>query len=364
VIIRNGLKKLKAYKPGKPQEELKRELGLDKIYKLASNENPFCPLHIKKVIISELNNVNRYPQGDCFYLRKLLAAKLRVKKEELVFGNGSDDIIIMAIRAFTDSSNNIVIASPTFLIYELQAKASGVKVKKVPFNNYRHNLNAMAESIDKKTAIVFIANPDNPHGTYISHSEIKQFLSRIPRNTLVFLDEAYYEFAPRRSFPQSLRFLRERGNIIITRTFSKAYGLAGLRIGYAVTTPSIAETLNKVRDPFNVNRFAQVAAIAALKNNNFIKKCVSYTNKEKKFFYRIFRQLGVEYIESATNFILVNFKGNTKKLYHYLLKRGVIIRDLSSWGLSGFFRITVGLHRENVVFVNNFKRYLETQRYN
>jgi len=362
VVIKNSLAKLRAYKPGKPIEELKRELGLDKIYKLASNESPFYPSHIKKAIISELSNVNRYPQGDCFYLRKLLASKLKVKRDQLVFGNGSDDIIIMAVRAFTCPSSNIVIASPTFLIYELQARASGVNVKRVPFNGYRYNLKAVAESIDKKTAIVFIANPDNPHGTYIYHSELVRFLSLIPKNILVFLDEAYYEFAPRRNFPQSIRLLKKRGNIIITRTFSKAYALAGLRIGYAITTSSISDTLNKVREPFNVNRFAQAAAIAAVKNNNFIRKCVSYINKEKKFLYRIFTQLDIEYVESATNFILVNFKGDTRKLYHYLLKRGVIIRDLSSWGLNGFFRVTVGLHKENVSFIKNFKNYLKIQR--
>ena len=211
-------------------------------------------------------------------------------------------------------------------------------------------------------AIVFIANPDNPHGTYIYHSELVRFLSLIPKNILVFLDEAYYEFAPRRNFPQSIRLLKKRGNIIITRTFSKAYALAGLRIGYAITTSSISDTLNKVREPFNVNRFAQAAAIAAVKNNNFIRKCVSYINKEKKFLYRIFTQLDIEYVESATNFILVNFKGDTRKLYHYLLKRGVIIRDLSSWGLNGFFRVTVGLHKENVSFIKNFKNYLKIQR--
>jgi len=362
VAVRNSLRKLKAYKPGKPAEELKRELGIDRVYKLASNESPFCPLHIKRAVLEELNNVNRYPQGDCFYLRKLLAAKLKVNKEQLVFGNGSDDIIIMTIRAFADSSSNIVIASPTFLMYELQARASGVDVRKVPLKNYRYDLKAMARSVNKNTAVVFIANPDNPHGTYIYHSEIVEFLSRIPKSTLVFLDEAYYEFVPKKKFPQSIKLLNERGNIIITRTFSKAYGLAGSRIGYAVTTLSISEELNKVREPFNVNRFAQAAAVASLKNNSFMKDSVNYINKEKKFFYKVFKNLNIEYIESATNFILVNFKGNTRKLYHYLLKRGVIIRDLSSWGMDGFFRVTVGLHKENVFFVKNFRNYLSTEQ--
>jgi len=364
MVVRESLRKLKAYKPGKPIEELKRELKLKIVHKLASNENPFCPSHIKNAVFRELANVNRYPQGDCFYLRKLLAAKLKISEEQLVFGNGSDDVIIMAIRAFTDSSSNILIASPTFLIYEIQAKASGVNVKKVPLKNYHYDLKSMARSVDKNTAIIFIANPDNPHGTYISHDEIAGFLSQIPKDILVFLDEAYYEFAPKKYFSQSLKLLRKRGSIIIARTFSKAYGLAGLRIGYAVTAPSIVETLNKVREPFNVNCFAQAAAIAALKNKSFLEKSVNYVNKEKGFFYKAFSDLGIEYVESATNFVLVNFKSDTKELYRYLLKRGVIIRDLSSWGLSGFFRVTVGLHKENIFFVKNLKNYLKMKQYN
>ena len=361
MILKDSLIKLKPYKPGKPAEELKRELGLNKVCKLASNESPFCPSFIRKAVLKEINNVNRYPQGDCFYLRKLLAGKLKVKKEQLVFGNGSDDIIIMAIRAFTSSSSNVVVSAPTFLMYELQARASGVKVKKAPFNNYRCDLKTMAKRVDKKTAIVFIANPDNPHGTYVSHSEIAQFLRHIPKDVIVFLDEAYYDFVSAKDFPESIKLLKKRGNMIVARTFSKAYALAGLRIGYGITTLSISEILNKIREPFNVNRFAQAAAAAVLENDNFVKESVDYINREKEFFYKTFDDMNIEYVKSATNFILVNFKSDTKKLYRYLLKKGVIIRDLSSWGLNGFFRVTMGLHKDNVVFVKNFKNYIERQ---
>jgi len=359
MVIKKSLRKLKAYKPGKPIEELKRKLKLKEIYKLASNENPFIPFYIKEVVLKEITNINRYPEANCFYLRKALARKLKVKEEQLVFGNGSDEIIVMALRGFCNADSNVVVGYPTFLIYELQAKVTGVEIKRVPLKNYRYDLEGMAKAIDKKTSIVFIANPDNPHGTYLSHREIEKFLSKIPKSVLVFFDEAYSEFAPKHNFPRSLYFLNKRGNIIVSRTFSKAYGLAGLRIGYAVTAPSTADVLNKIREPFNVNRFAQVAATVALKNSSFLKKTVNYINKEKDYFYHYFEKLGLEYVKSATNFILVNFKKDTQSLYEYLLKRGIIIRQLRGWGLKNYFRVTVGLHKENLAFMRYFKSYLK-----
>ncbi len=359
MIIDDSIRKLKVYKPGKPIEELRRSLKLDKVYKLASNENPFSPLYIKKAVLKELANINRYPEADCFYLRKILAHKLKVNGEQLVFGNGSDEIIVMTLRGFCKYDTTVIVGYPTFLIYEIQAKVSRLKTKRVLFKNYRYDLDGIARSIDKKTGIIFIANPDNPHGTYLSHKEIENFLSKIPPHILIFFDEAYFEFARKKDFPQSIKFLKERGNIIITRTFSKAYGLAGLRIGYAITTSSIAQILNKVREPFNVNRFAQVAAIAALKNRSFLEKTVNHIDKEKKFLYRCLKELNIEYIESATNFILINFKKDTQALYRYLLNKGIIIREMGGWGLSNFFRVTIGTHKENIAFIRYLKHYLK-----
>jgi histidinol-phosphate aminotransferase len=215
----------------------------------------------------------------------------------------------------------------------------------------------MAEKCTQKTKIIFIANPDNPTGTYLNHQEVYEFIKKIPKNILIYLDEAYCDFAPQ-DFPKSLNFLRKYPNIIIARTFSKVFGLAGLRIGYCVTTKTIAAMLEKVRDPFNTNRFAQTAALAALKNEDFLKKVVSHVLKEKKFLYKGFNKLGISYIESATNFILVDFRKDTLPFYNYLLKNGVIIRLMSGWGLKNFFRVTVGLHKENKKFINCLKTYL------
>jgi histidinol-phosphate aminotransferase len=357
-MFRKELRKIRSYKPGKPIEEVKRSLGIDEIYKLASNEVPFSPFYIRKSIIKELNYINRYPLSDCFYLRKQLAKKLKVKEENIVFGNGSDELIVLSLRAVVEKEDEVIVAYPTFLIYEIQAKIQGAKVIRIPLKNFYYDLERMAESVSRRTKIIYIANPDNPTGTYLKHKEVERFLRRLPRRVLIFFDEAYFEFAPK-DFPHTLQFLKDRGNIIFTRTFSKAFGLAGVRIGYGVTDSAFANILDKVREPFNVNRFAQVAAIAALKNRGFLKKVTSYIEKEKSYLYRELERCNLKFIKSATNFIFVDFKKDTTALYNYLLKKGVIIRELRNWGLSSCFRLTVGKHKENKKFIECLKEYLK-----
>ncbi len=359
IKVNKELKNLKVYVPGKPIEEVKREYRLEKICKLASNENPFVPVFLKRSLLQELKCVNRYPEAGCFYLRNALAKKLKVKKSQLVFGNGSDEIIVLTLRAFVNRGDEVVVGFPTFLIYEIQAKIQGAKVVRVPLRNFRYDLKKMAKVVNRKTKIVFIANPDNPHGTYVTHKELKTFLSSIPDSVLVFIDEAYYEFVDRKDFPRTFQLLKERGNIILTRTFSKAYALAGLRIGYAVTEPAIADILNKIREPFNVNRFAQRLALDVLNNNDFVENVKKYVQKEKEYLYKELSKLGIEFVESVTNFILVDFKKDVSKLYDYLLRRGIIIRKLDGWGLKNFFRVTVGLHKENVYFVKELRNFLK-----
>ncbi len=359
--IRRELKRINTYKPGKPIEEVKRQLRLDEVYKLASNEIPFPPFYIRKAIQEELKNINRYPESNSFYLRRAIAKKLKVREDQIVFGNGSDEIIVLALRAFITRGDEVIVADPTFLIYEIQAKIEGAKVVRVPSVNLGYCLEKMAEKVTKKTKIIFIANPDNPTGTYLSHKEVKDFLAKIPKKVLVFFDEAYFEFAPG-DFPKTLNFLKKRGKIIVTRTFSKAYGLAGLRIGYGITTKGLAGILNKVREPFNINRFAQVAAQAALKNKEFLRKVVAYVKREKGYLYKELKECNLAFLESATNFVLVDFKKNASGLCDYLLKRGVIVRGLGGWGLKNFFRVTVGLPKENKKFIKYLKNYLGGDR--
>ncbi|MDD3296041.1 MAG: histidinol-phosphate transaminase [Candidatus Omnitrophica bacterium] len=356
-IYRQELDKIAVYKPGRPIEEVKRLLGLKDVHKLASNEIANFPDYARKAVIEELKNINRYPQGDCFYLREILAKKLKVDKERLVFGNGSDEVIALALRALINKGDEVIVAYPTFLIYEIQAKVHSARVVRAPLKGLRYNLEEILSKINKRTKIIFIANPDNPTGTYLNQKEIEGFLKKVPANVLVYLDEAYFEFAPA-DFPKSINLLKKRKNIIVSRTFSKVYGLAGLRIGYGITSKELAGVLNRIRDPFNVNRFAQAAAITALKSDNFVKKVLLDTAREKKYLYRELDKAGLSFIKSATNFILIKFAKDAGKLSEYLLRRGIIIRELGGWGLKGFFRVTLGTHKENAKFVEALKKFL------
>jgi len=354
---RIALENVANYKPGKPIEEVKRELGLKTVYKLASNENPFAPLYLKKAILKELADINRYPEGTCFALRQELAKKHKIDPDCLVFGNGSDELITLAVRAYVEPGDEVVLAYPTFLIYEIQSRLSEAVIKKVPLKDRHYDLEAMAAQITSRTRIVFIANPDNPTGTYLNHKQIEDFLAKAPTDVLVFLDEAYFDFAPK-DFPRSKELLSRYKNIVITRTFSKAYALAGVRLGYALTTKEIAASLNKAREPFNINRFAQVAALAALKNKVFLKKVIRHTTLEKKLLYAGLKKLRIKFTPSATNFILVDFGGPAKGVCDYLLGQGVVVREMSGWGFPDYFRVTVGLHKENEKFLKCVKQYI------
>jgi len=357
---RKILNEIKPYVSGMPIEDVKRMYKLKDVYKLASNENPFVPAFVQKAVLKELKNINRYPQSDSFALANRIADKFDVDIRQVIFGNGSDELIVMALRTFIDQDDEVIVAYPTFLMYELQARVCGAKVVKVPLKDYRYDLDTMLAAVTDKTKIIFIANPVNPTGTYLTHSEIEVFLSKVPEDILVFLDEAYYEFAPK-DFPDSRRLMERYSNVIIARTFSKVYGLAGLRIGYGITNIELVAVMNKVRDPFNVNRMAQAAAKAVLDNPGFVEKVVKFTVREKKYIYAELDRMGIIYLPSATNFITIDFKKDTKDLFDFFIKKGLIVRPLSGWGLPNFFRVTVGLRKENVKFIKLLKKYVKSK---
>ncbi len=357
--MKKALHKIRPYVPGKPTEELKRELKLDRVYKLASNEIPFPPAYVSAAVRKEIALLNRYPEGSCFYLRRAVAKKLGVNEDQLVFGNGSDELLVMAMRAFLEKGDGMIVGFPSFLIYEIEGAIEEAEITRVPFKDYRYDLEGMAKLITKDTRMVIIANPDNPHGTYVSQKEVNAFLQKIPDDLLVIFDEAYYEFVEAPDYPRTLDLIKARGNVIVTRTFSKAYGLAGLRIGYGVTTPEIAAVLNTVRDPFNVNRIAQVSACAALGQKQFLRKVKTCVRQGKKYLYREFDALGLKYVKSQTNFILIDFRRDTAELNRYLLKNGVIVRMMNGWGLNNFFRVTVGLPKENKAFIKALKQFMK-----
>lgn len=339
---------VKPYVPGKPIDEVKRELGLKDVIKLASNENPYGPsAKVLKAIAKEAKSINRYPDGGCFYLRKALAKRLKVGEEQLIFGNGSDEIIVMAIKAFVEKGENVVVAKPSFLIYDIAARLAGATVKAVPLNNFRYDLAGMKKKIDGKTKIIFIGNPDNPAGTYLTKKEILKFLAEIPKRVLVFFDEAYFEYVRGSDYPDTLKLLKKYKNVIVTRTFSKMYGLAGLRVGYGMAPAETIDVLNRIREPFNVNSIAQAAALACLEDPAYYKDIARKFYEQKNYLYAQFKRLRLSFVESATNFILINVKKDSTKVVQQLLRKGVIVRDMNFWGLKGFIRVTVGTKQEN-----------------
>ena len=360
IIMKNYKKildKIMPYKPGKPIEEVQREFALKRVIKLASNENPLGPSSVVlEAIAKAAENITRYPDGGCFNLRRALSDKLSVSGDNIIFGNGSDEIIVLALRAFVQPGDEVIIANPTFLVYKIASLVESACVKEIPQNNYRYDLKAMLKAITEKTKVVFIANPDNPTGSYVTDEELKSFIESAGEHVLIVLDEAYYEFAKGGDYPETLDLIkREDRDILITRTFSKAYGLAGLRLGYGLARGDIIEVLNKVREPFNVNSLAQAAAQAALDDDDeYLKASVELVLKEKEQFYKTFESLGVEYFKSRANFILVNTKRDSAKIFTYLLKRGIIVRDMTAWGLKGFIRVNIGLPEENKMFFKAF----------
>jgi histidinol-phosphate aminotransferase len=355
------LENIKPYKPGKPIEEVKREFNLGDVIKLASNENPFPPSPLViKALAGAAKDANRYPDGGCFYLRNALSKKLGVPGENIVFGNGSDEIIVLALHAFVEPGDEVVVADPTFLIYNIASMVRGAVVRSVPLKGYRYDLEAMSKAVTDKTKVVFIANPDNPTGSYVTKAELDSFLGKIPENTVVFLDEAYYEFAAGGDYPETLDMaVRGDRHIITARTFSKVYGLAGLRVGYGITRSDIAEVLNKVREPFNVNSLAQTAAAAALEDAEYVKRSVSLVKTEKEKYYRFFDSVGIKYVPSRANFVLFDTGRDSVRVFELLLKKGVIVREMSAWGLKGFIRVNMGLPEENEKFFSAFKEAIK-----
>jgi histidinol-phosphate aminotransferase len=356
IPVSDNIKSISPYVPGKPIEELERELGISGSIKLASNENPLGPspkavAAIRKV----LDGLNRYPDGSGFYLSQALAKHCGVDLNQVILGNGSNELIELAVRTFVQTGDEVVSAEPSFVVYKLVTQAANGTNVIVPCKDMRHDLDAMAERITPKTKIVFIANPNNPTGTMNTKAEMDRFLARVPDHVLVAVDEAYFEYVTRADYPDSLDSLRDGRNILALRTFSKIYGLAGLRIGYGITKPEIAEPMNKVRQPFNTSSLAQSAALAALADRKHVEKSVTVNNEGKQFLYREFDRLGVPYIPTETNFIMFETGFEGRDVYDRLLKTGVIIRPMGPKKL----RVTIGLPEENKRFAAELEKIVK-----
>ena len=348
------------YVPGKPIEELARELALDPagIVKLASNENPRGPSpKVLAAIAAAAADVTRYPDGNGFALRAALSKRHRVAPDCLVLGNGSNDVLELVTQAFLTPGDEAIYAQHAFAVYPLATHARGAKGVEVPARHYGHDLPAMLAAIGPRTRVVFVANPNNPTGTWIGGAEIEAFVAKVPREVVVVLDEAYDEYLAPTDRSRSVEWIGRYPNLIVSRTFSKAYGLAALRVGYGVMDASVADLLNRVRQPFNVNALAQAAAIAALEDTAYVEESARINREGMRQIEAGLSKLGVAFVPSHGNFLLVNV-GDGARVYGALLRDGVIVRPVANYGLPSFLRVTVGLPAENERFLAALARAL------
>ncbi len=346
--VKQQLIGLPPYKPGKPIEEVKKELGLTTVVKLASNENPFgSSPKVAEAIRAIATETAIYPDGYAAALREKVAKKLGVEENQLVFGNGSDEVIQFLCRAFLTKDANTVTAHPTFSQYKLNATIEGAEVREVESKDGVHDLDAMLEAIDDKTRIVWVCNPNNPSGTYVNEDAFVRFMERVPSDVLVVSDEAYYEYVTADDYPETIPLLKRFKNLVVLRTFSKAYGLAALRIGFGVMHHELASLIDPVRPPFNNNTFAHAAAIAALEDDDFIKTCVEKNNLARKQFEQFCKKHDLFYYPTETNFILIDFERPGDEVFNFLLKEGFIVRSGEALGYPTCVRITFGSKQDN-----------------
>ncbi|GIW44712.1 MAG: histidinol-phosphate aminotransferase [Candidatus Binatia bacterium] len=341
------IRTLAPYPPGKPIEELEREYGIRDSIKLASNENPLGPSPRAVAAIQEaLGQLHRYPDGSGYYLKRALARKLGVSPDAILLGNGSNELIELAVRTFLRAGDEAVMADQAFVIYRLVVQAQGARARIVPLRHYTHDLEAMADALTPATRMVFLANPNNPTGTIFFRDEWEEFLARVPEDVIVVMDEAYFEYVEDPRYPDSLASHLPARALITLRTFSKIYGLAGLRIGYGIAPPPLVDLMDRVRAPFNVSSLAQVAALAALEDDEHVARTRRVNREGMEFLRREFERLGLEYVPSWANFMLVRV-GNGARVYEALLRRGVIVRPMGVYGFPEHVRISIGTAAEN-----------------
>jgi histidinol-phosphate aminotransferase len=347
------------YEPGRPIEEVEREYGVSNSIKLASNENPLGPSPKALAAIREkLDQLHFYPDGDCFYLKRGMAQKLGVAPENLIFGNGSNEIIELAVRTFMRPGDDAVMAEQAFVVYPLVVQAVGGNIKAVPLRNYTHDLAAIGDAVTRQTRVVFLANPNNPTGTIYRRDAWERFLGKMPPDLLLIVDEAYFEYVQDPAYPDSLRYHAADRAILTLRTFSKLYGLAGLRIGYGVGSKELIDMMQRVRQPFNVNAAAQWAALAALDDIDHVKRSLEVNRQGIEYLRAEFIRLGLQFVPSDANFILVRV-GKGQAVFKQLLSQGVIVRPMEGYRFPEHVRVTVGTMEENRKFVDALQRVIK-----
>ena len=342
---------------GKPVDELTREYGIYDVVKLASNENPMgCSPMVTLAVTEQLGQLARYPDGNGYYLKQVIAGLTDTQMNQITLGNGSNDLLDIIARTFVSHKDAVVYSEYAFVVYSMLTKMLGATGVEVPAKRYGHDLEAMQAAVhdNANTKLVFIANPNNPTGTLLTHEALREFVSNLPATVLVVIDEAYIEYCPESN---NRALIDEFDNVILVRTLSKAYGLAGLRVGYALSSPYVADLLNRIRQPFNVSSVALAAATAALKDQEYINKVRELNEGQKRWLSKQFDALGLGFVPSAGNFIMVNV-GDAAKVYQAMLQQGVIVRPLVAYGLPEWLRITVGLPEENTMLIDTLHAVL------
>ncbi|MEM9102577.1 MAG: histidinol-phosphate transaminase [Pseudomonadota bacterium] len=353
-----GVQQLQPYQPGKPVSELERELGISGIVKLASNENPLpLPASVQESIQDEIAELARYPDANGYYLKSALAENLGVKPEQITLGNGSNDVLDMVARTFVSPEHEIIFSEHAFVVYPIVTRTIGATAVVTKAREWGHDLSAMAEAITDKTRLIFIANPNNPTGTALAYEELKAFMHKVPPSVLVVVDEAYYEYVAH-EWSSMVEQLVNYPNLVVTRTFSKAYGLAGLRVGYSVSNPEIAGLLNRIRQPFNNNNLALATAQAVLKDSQFLQDALTVNREGMQTLTKKCDALGLTYIPSKGNFLTIDFKKNAQPVNDALLRSGVIVRPIANYGMPNHLRVSIGLEQENEKFMNQLPKAL------
>jgi len=349
-----GVKRLAPYQPGKPIEELERELGISNAIKLASNENPWGPSPLAVAALRECSDqIGMYPDANGHALKGALGKQCHTSPARITLGNGSNDVLDLVARTFVEPGDDVIYSQYGFLVYGLVTQAVGGRAVVTPAAHWGHDLDAMADAVTSRTKIVFVANPNNPTGTFIRRDGLTQFLDQIPGRVIVVLDEAYFEYVIDSEYPNGLDLVDRYENLVVTRTFSKAYGLAGLRVGYGIASEAITDLLNRVRQPFNVSNVAQSAALAALDDVDHITRSRDKNLNGKKYLCNNFEKMRIRYIPSVANFVSIELGSETMRVYEELLRRGIIVRPIANYDMPGHLRVTVGRDRDNEKLVHS-----------
>lgn len=357
-LATSGVASLQPYQPGKPVEELERELGLENIIKLASNENPLGASPKALAVLKNPGDLSRYPDGNGFRLKTALAGYHAVHADQITLGNGSNEILELIARAILTPEHEVIFSEHAFAVYPLVTQAIGARAVVVPAKEWGHDVGGMLTAITQNSRLMFIANPNNPTGTWLKKAELRRLLESVPGDLIVVVDEAYFDYVQETDYPDCIKWLPDFPNLLVTRTFSKAYGLAGFRIGYGVAHRELADLLNRVRQPFNINSLALACAEAALDDRAHVQKTVSNNQAGMRYLTDAFKQMAIDYIPSAGNFVCIDLGRPARDIYNRLLHEGVIVRPIDNYGMPNHLRVTIGLEEENERFIEALKKVI------